>query len=231
MTLARSTKPPIGATPALQTPEVDPKSARAPQQSRGQKRVEEILDAAEAVIAEVGVEATTTNAIAERAGASVGSIYHFFPSKDAIIRAVVERFSALMSEINAQAIPPEAAHLPVEEIFARIVGNQARLIEERPAINKVITGECRALIGEETWCKIQDEIVGQVKRFLKVRVPGMPDDELHISALLSVAVVDRVLDEARLGPPENRAALLRELQVMMVRYFTPLDVKYGIGTR
>ncbi len=227
MTLARPPKSPPISTPAAPSVEVDPKAARAPQQSRGQKRVDEILDAAEAVIAEVGVEAATTHAIAERAGASVGSIYHFFPSKDAIIRAVVERFSALMSEINAQAIPPEAAHLPVEEIFARIVGNQARLIEERPAINKVITGECRAVIGEEMWCRIQDEIVGQVKRFLKVRVPAMPDDELHICALLSVMVVDRVLDEARLGPVENRAALFEQLQVMMVRYFTPLDAKYG----
>jgi AcrR family transcriptional regulator len=231
MTVSRPPKAMPVAPPSVAASEGELKSARAPQQTRGQRRVEEILDAAEAVIAEVGVEATTTHAIAERAGASVGSIYHFFPSKDAIIRAVVERFSALMSEINAQAIPPEAAHLPVEEIFARIVGNQARLIEERPAINKVITGECRAVIGEEAWCRIQDEIVGQVKRFLKVRVPAMPDDELHICALMSVMVVDRVLDEARLGPPENRAALLQQLQVMMVRYFTPLDAKYGAGGR
>jgi len=48
---------------------------RVPQQDRGQRRVEKILDAAAEVIAEVGVQAATTNAIAARAETSVGSLY------------------------------------------------------------------------------------------------------------------------------------------------------------
>ncbi|HSB53997.1 MAG TPA: helix-turn-helix domain-containing protein, partial [Gemmatimonadales bacterium] len=67
---------------------------RQPRQERGERRVEEILDAAAAVIAEGGVEAATTNAIAERAGSSVGSLYHFFPHKDAIVLALAERYEA-----------------------------------------------------------------------------------------------------------------------------------------
>src|SRR4051812_843544 len=69
---------------------------RAPQQDRGQRRVDSILDAAEEVFAEQGVDAATTNAIAERAGASVGSLYHFFPSKDAILLALVRRYAERM---------------------------------------------------------------------------------------------------------------------------------------
>ena len=66
----------------------DVRSSRIPVQKRGQQRVEAILDAAEAVFGEMGVDAATTNAIAERAGASVGSLYHFFANKDAILYAL-----------------------------------------------------------------------------------------------------------------------------------------------
>jgi hypothetical protein len=61
---------------------------RAPQQERGQRRVEQILDAAESVFTESGVDATSMQAIADRAESSVGSLYHFFPNKDAIVLAV-----------------------------------------------------------------------------------------------------------------------------------------------
>src|SRR5688500_16639151 len=64
---------------------------RAPRQARGQRRVDEILDAAESLVGEVGLADASVQEIARRAGASVGSMYHFFPTKDAILAALVER--------------------------------------------------------------------------------------------------------------------------------------------
>jgi AcrR family transcriptional regulator len=50
-----------------------------------------LLSAAE-LFAERGYEATTTDAIAERAGMSVGTIYRFFPNKSAVMRGVLDRY-------------------------------------------------------------------------------------------------------------------------------------------
>ncbi len=58
---------------------------RAPQQARGQQRVDSILAAAEQVLIEQGYDATTTNQIAVRAGVPIGSLYQFFPNKNAIV--------------------------------------------------------------------------------------------------------------------------------------------------
>lgn len=71
---------------------------RAPQQSRGQRRIEAILDAAEALFTEVGYDATTTNAIAARAHTAIGSLYQYFPNKGAILRALHARF---ITEVQA----------------------------------------------------------------------------------------------------------------------------------
>ena len=61
---------------------------RVPCQQRGERRVAELVEAAESVIAENGYEAATMSAIAERAGASIGSLYQFFPNKAAITQAL-----------------------------------------------------------------------------------------------------------------------------------------------
>src|SRR5258707_5795593 len=60
---------------------------QARRQKRGVLRVEEILHAAGALFAEVGYDKVTTNLIAARAGISRGSLYQFFPDKEAIAQA------------------------------------------------------------------------------------------------------------------------------------------------
>ena len=214
------------ATPAAPAPS-GARAARAPQQRRGLKRVDEILDAAESVIAEVGVEGATTNAIAERAGASVGSLYHFFPSKDAIVQALARRFQALASHMNARAMPPDAVALGLEPLFERIIMNQVNLIAEHPAFQAVHDAVClnpRGLADLETMRKA---IVGQVVRFLELRYPGMPKRERAPVARLAVLAVQHVLDDARVAPRGLQAGMLRELQRMLVRYFAGFDQQYG----
>jgi AcrR family transcriptional regulator len=74
---------------------------RAPVQRRSALRVEAMLDAAAALLDDVGHEGLTTSGIARRAGVSVGSLYQFFPDKHAVVEALArrsfERFSALLA--------------------------------------------------------------------------------------------------------------------------------------
>ena len=64
---------------------------KAPTQRRSRATVDAILEAAARVFVEQGFAAGTTNRIAERAGVSVGSLYEYFPNKEAILVALVER--------------------------------------------------------------------------------------------------------------------------------------------
>src|SRR5262249_26125652 len=71
---------------------------RIPQQQRGERRVAELLEAAALEFADVGYDAATMKAIAERAGASIGSIYQYFPNKQAVIRALRNQYVTEMEE-------------------------------------------------------------------------------------------------------------------------------------
>ncbi|HWY97272.1 MAG TPA: helix-turn-helix domain-containing protein, partial [Steroidobacteraceae bacterium] len=66
--------------------------AKAPKRARGMQRVAELLDAGAVLIAEQGYDATTMTQIAERAGASIGSLYQFFPSKEVLAEALFGRY-------------------------------------------------------------------------------------------------------------------------------------------
>ncbi|HVL00200.1 MAG TPA: TetR/AcrR family transcriptional regulator [Dongiaceae bacterium] len=62
---------------------------KAPQQKRSREMVSRLLEATGATIAERGLDNTTTNHIAERAGVSIGSLYQYFPDKDALVEALL----------------------------------------------------------------------------------------------------------------------------------------------
>jgi AcrR family transcriptional regulator len=63
-------------------------------QERGARRYEEIVAAAAALFAQRGFDGTSMNAIAKAAGLKIGSLYQYFPSRDAIVDAVAEAYLA-----------------------------------------------------------------------------------------------------------------------------------------
>lgn len=67
---------------------------RRPTQSRSQHTVDAIFEATLRIVAEDGDAALTTNRIAERAGVSIGTLYQYFPTREAIVDAIVKRTRA-----------------------------------------------------------------------------------------------------------------------------------------
>jgi AcrR family transcriptional regulator len=82
-------------------------TAKAPTRARGVQRVAELLDAGAALFAESGYDTTTMTQIAKRAGASIGSLYQFFPSKEVLAEALfaryVERAASMLEDLAKRA--------------------------------------------------------------------------------------------------------------------------------
>jgi AcrR family transcriptional regulator len=80
--------------------------ARPARQERSRRTLERLLDAAEARLEEKGLDGATVPAIAARSGLSVGVVYRRFCDKDALMRAVYERFFARSAASNREALDP-----------------------------------------------------------------------------------------------------------------------------
>src|SRR6202051_801474 len=100
--------------------EAEVAAARTPKRQRGKQRVAELLAAGAAVFGEKGYEAATMTEIAARAGAPIGSLYQFFPSKEALADTLVQNYVALLTadleSLEAQARNLSTAAL-IEGLF------------------------------------------------------------------------------------------------------------------
>lgn len=96
---------------------METQTAKTPRRARGKLRVAALLEASSIVFAEKGYEAATMTEIAQRAGASIGSLYQFFPSKEALAETLANRYLARMAQ-------------ELEDIAARVAGlRPARLAD------------------------------------------------------------------------------------------------------
>lgn len=201
------------------------RAPRAPQQERGQRRVEQILDAAEAVFVEHGVGGATMQLIADRAAASVGSLYHFFPNKEAIVEALGARYAEAVRETNEQAMPLDLVHLPAPELFDRILRAQVAFIARTPAfdaVHQAVHRNCPAI-----YDALNQALVGHVGKFMALRYPGMPEAERAASAMVSVAAVHAIVELASRLPHEFREAVIHEAHRMFVSHYSRYDGAYG----
>lgn len=86
----------------------DLKKKKSPRQARSKATVEAIIQASAQLLEEEGYAPLTTNGVAQRAGVSIGSVYEYFPGKDAIVAAVATQ----LVEVSLQKM--QAALLSVE---------------------------------------------------------------------------------------------------------------------
>jgi AcrR family transcriptional regulator len=203
------------------------RGSRAPVQKRGQQRVETILDAAEAVIGEVGVEAATTNAIAERAGSSVGSLYHFFPNKDAILQALTERYLETSAAILRRERRIDEPWVPLEVLFPQMIVAFVAMDTLHPGYMAVCRATDAASGGRSPIAlRMEAHMEDMIEELLYQRCPGMPTNEAKVLAALSCVTVHSVLDHASSVDEPLKSGLRASLVEMMVNYFTPIEAKY-----
>lgn len=109
---------------AEKTPKNQPLGRRSPRQERSQQKVELILEATTRLLEQTEPTQVSTNAIARLAGVSIGTLYQYFPDKDAVFRALTEReFKGLASRILAvvEAPAPERPGARVGQVIAAVL--------------------------------------------------------------------------------------------------------------
>ncbi|MDI9228410.1 TetR/AcrR family transcriptional regulator, partial [Serratia bockelmannii] len=108
-------------------------TGREPQQERGRQRVQTILDSAAAIVAQDGLAALSMQRLAKHAKTSIGSMYHFFPDRHAVIKALADRHTesieALVRDM-ALASDDEWRRLSAEAVIQRLFSPYAQYLRE-----------------------------------------------------------------------------------------------------
>jgi AcrR family transcriptional regulator len=93
---------------------------KKPVQARSNFTVEAIFDASIQVLIELGIERLTTTRVADRCGVSVGTLYQYFPNKDALLAAVLERHLLKVVEAVEQ-VASQSKKVPIGDAIKALV--------------------------------------------------------------------------------------------------------------
>ena len=164
---------------------------RSPKQARGRQRVDHLLDTAASVFDELGFEAATTNLIARRAGVSIGSLYQFFPNKEALYEALVLRYAEQMRALFS-FVPDDSRSLS-QQIDAMVDGIAA--------LEQSHSGFKAVFMGSSTATELHLEIVGAVYELLRRHLPDLPEVLCREIAVVGVSIVKGMMPLA--GQPDQ----------------------------
>ena len=114
-----------------------PRPRKWPRQARSHETVGVIVEAAARILEERGLAGFSTNAVAERAGVSIGSLYQYFPRKEALIGALIVReTSRLIADAEASRAEPTGT-AALSMLILAAVAHQLR----RPALARLLDFE------------------------------------------------------------------------------------------
>jgi AcrR family transcriptional regulator len=119
---------------------------KAPGQARSKETVNVILEASARILESEGLRGFNTNAVAAKAGVSVGSLYQYFPNKDAILLALIKSFEDATHEaiLEAMRAGKERSLKPCLKLFVRAL---VIMHYRRPRLNRVLEAEEERLGG------------------------------------------------------------------------------------
>ncbi|MDY6940163.1 MAG: TetR/AcrR family transcriptional regulator [Cyanobacteriota bacterium] len=193
---------------------------RQPQQARSQERVKHILDVAEQLFLEIGYESTTTRSIASRAKVSVGSLYQFFPDKEAILKALAIRYLQMQYQRFLDLHTPETVTLPLSSYVDRTIDVFDRFYTDYPGSRAIF----EQLLDTITWSaieKIDDfeyQVIDEFARFFHSRKPSLSMAKCERIAMVITKTISELLWLSLSGDREFRQELIAETKLLTLSY-------------
>jgi AcrR family transcriptional regulator len=192
---------------------------KTPKQARAHATLEAILEATAHLLVELGYERATTNAIARRAGVSIGSLYQYFPNKEALLTALCERH---MTEMLAFLIGEIEAlrGRALDDAIRALVKALLRAHAVAPALHRVFIEQMPRISGLERIAQMDRLLVGVIRSELERRPEKLLPKDLDLAVFILVHSVQAVTHAAILERPDALSddALADEVTALVLRY-------------
>jgi AcrR family transcriptional regulator len=193
---------------------------KKPRQERSVATVDAILDATARVLCTTGYDRASTNRIALAAGVSVGSLYQYFPSKEALVAALAARHMAAMTALVKSKLA-EASAAPMAAAVRTIITAMFEAHAVDPRLHKVLIEEVPRVGRLENLQGLEREVEVLVEALLEDRRSELRrTTNVQTMALLLVTVVEAATHAAVLAElePSRSRAVADELTDMVLRY-------------
>jgi AcrR family transcriptional regulator len=188
-------------------------------QERSRATVDTLLAATARVLVKDGYDHASTNKIAAAAGVSVGSLYQYFPSKEALVAAVIERHIGEMMDV-VRAAMLRVATLPLREAVRELVRIFIEAHRIEPKLHRVLVEQIPRIGNLEDIERVDEEALALVRVYLEAHRDEIGVEDLAMASFLAVSCVEAMTHAAVLRRPDllSEPRFVDEVAAMVVRY-------------
>jgi AcrR family transcriptional regulator len=197
---------------------------KRPRQHRSKETVETILTATARILVKLGFDGLTTNAVAEQAGVSIGSLYQYFPNKQALVAALIER---RLDEKNAatHAELSRIASAPFPEAVRAMIRMTIQTYAVSPELSRVLIEQVPRVGRMARIAELHEGTLRLVAALLEARKHELAVRNPEMAAFVLVASIEAIAQRAALFHPARLTdpVLIDEATAMVTRYLGVAD--------
>ena len=197
---------------------------KAPQQQRSRETVDVILAATARVLVKEGFDHASTNRIAEAAGVSIGSLYQYFPSKESLVAALIERHFDEMSEALTEEMA-RVADLPLAAALRRMVTLMLQAHAVDPALHRVLNEQVPRVGRLDRLHDVVARMRTLARAYFERHRAEVRVADLEVAAFITVQTTEALIHTAATRPEEapEPDVLIEEVTALLVRYLQNPD--------
>lgn len=194
---------------------------KAATQDRSKATIDALCAATARVLVKEGYDRASTNKIAEAAGVSIGSLYQYFPSKEALVAAVIDRHMAAMMEVVRESLA-RVGTLPLPEVARELVKVMVTAHRIQPKLHRVLVEQIPRVGNLEAIESLDRESCALVRAYLEVHKDELVVQDLDLAAFCAVISVEALTHAAVLRRPSllDDDGFIDEVATLVVRYLT-----------
>lgn len=204
------------------------KTGRKPQQTRGRARVEAVLDACAVLLWEEGPGELTMHKLAKRAKTSIGSLYHFFPDKDAVIDALCQRHLAAMNGITRELDEISSAQwrdMTTQQVIESLARPYLQYVDTYPEMLVIISNSLGSKIDDAP--ALRRSIQANYEKVLELRMPELDTALLKTISFVLYNIPVGALQSLQENNEFRERVLRLELIHAMVAYLQTIETQYA----
>jgi len=191
-------------------------------QNRSRATVDALIEATARILVREGFDKASTNRVAEQAGVSVGSLYQYFPSKEALVAAVIDRHNQELMQVVRGALA-EVAALPMEQAVRKLVAVAIKAHRIDPKLHRVLAEQIPRTGRLENIAAFNRETFALFRAYLEDHKDELRAVDLELAAFVCVTSIEALTHTAVLHHPkvlsdEGMGTLVDEATRLVVRY-------------
>jgi AcrR family transcriptional regulator len=192
-------------------------------QQRSRATVDALVEATARILVREGFDKASTNRIAEVAGVSVGSLYQYFPSKEALVAAVIERHRQQIGQAVRGELA-QAANQPIKQGVRTLVAMAVKAHRIDPKLHRVLAEQIPRVGRLEKAETFNRENFAVFRTYLEAHRDELRVDDLDLAAFVCVTSIEAVTHNAvlhqRIVSEEAMEALIDEATRLVAGYLT-----------